>query len=144
MNQQKPLNILNIDDDDVNNFILEKLIRRLEPDVVINVCHNGEAGIDHLLNLIKKDENYHDFIFVDVAMPVMNGWEFVKKFEEIKSQLGKKIAVYIISSSVDLRDIAAAKNNLSVSDYILKPINGEQLTNVFNALDTNPDLKKYN
>ena len=141
--EQKNVTACIIDDDTIFTYGFNKLVQINGLFGQIMHFNNGLEAMEYL-SAAENAYKLPDVIFVDINMPVMNGWEFVKKFEEIKSQLGKKIAVYIISSSVDLRDIAAAKNNLSVSDYILKPINGEQLTNVFNALDTNPDLKKYN
>ena len=60
-------------------------------------------------------------------MPVMDGWEFMKEFEEIKSQLGKKISVYILSASIDAHDIDRARNINSISDYIFKPVDVQQL-----------------
>jgi len=132
MNHHRPLNVLNIDDDDINNFILEKLIRKLEPDVVINVCHNGEAGIDHLLNLIKKDEGYPDFIFVDVAMPVMNGWEFLAEYKRYDLDKVLKSKIFIATSSVFKRDYDLANSYDIVEDYIVKPFSLEVLENILN------------
>ena len=130
MNQQKPLNILNIDDDDVNNFILEKLIRKIESDVVINVCHNGETAIDHLLNLIKRDKGYPDFIFVDVAMPVMNGWEFLTEYKRYDLDKVLKSKIFIATSSIFKRDYDLASRYSIVENYIVKPFSLEVLENI--------------
>jgi CheY-like chemotaxis protein len=78
---------------------------------------NGKAAIDFLTNP-GSSRNLPDIIFIDINMPVMNGWEFIGIFEEIQSQLGKNITLYIISSSVDVNDIQRAKNNPLIKGYI--------------------------
>ena len=94
---------------------------------------NGNEAIRHL-----KDPgnacNLPDIIFLDINMPVMDGWEFLKEFEEIKSQLGKKISVYILSASIDSHDIDRAKNITSISDYIFKPVDVQLLQEIFKDL----------
>jgi len=92
---------------------------------------NGRDAIAHLKIAINVN-NLPDLIFLDIYMPIMDGWEFMKEFEEIKSQLGKKIAVYILSSSTDMDDVDRAKNISSISDYIFKPLDAQHLTEIFN------------
>jgi response regulator RpfG family c-di-GMP phosphodiesterase len=75
-------------------------------------------------------------------MPVMNGWEFSKKFEEIISHLGKNITLYIMSSSVDIKDITRAKNIPLVTDYLFKPISTTHITNIYNNLQS--DTNQFN
>lgn len=87
---------------------------------------NGQEA----LNFLKDPANANqlpDVVFVDINMPVMNGWEFTHNFEEFKSQIGKNITLYMVSSSVDLRDIERAKNTPLLQDYLLKPLDQERL-----------------
>ena len=131
-----------VDDDAIFTYGFKKLtvIKGLF-DEIINFS-NGKEAIDFM----KDPQNalhLPDVLFVDINMPVMNGWEFNEEFEEIKSQLNKHIIIYNISSSVDLEDIKRAKSNPTVTDYLLKPIDEVYLAHIAQALKTSTALRKY-
>jgi len=132
-----------VDDDEIFTYGFKKLtvIKGLFNEI-LNFS-NGQEAIDYLINP-KNSDRLPDVLFVDINMPVMNGWEFNAAFEEIKSQLGKNITIYNISSSVDLEDIRRAKNSPVVTDYLLKPIDEAYLTDIFNSLRNPTDMKRYN
>ena len=132
-----------IDDDNIFTYGFNKLIQRNGLFSRILRFMHGQEAID-FLSSPANSASLPDVIFVDINMPVMNGWDFLKNYEEIESHLGKKIAVYMMSSSVDIRDIERAKNNPMLTDYLLKPINNAQIISIFNTLNGNVDLKKYN
>ena len=66
-------------------------------------------------------------------MPIMDGWEFLEELSKIPSNKLKKTTIYIISSSVDPRDLEKVKNYKAVNNYILKPITPTDLETVLNA-----------
>jgi CheY-like chemotaxis protein len=122
-----------IDNNNIYVYGFKKLLSIKDLSKQVTHFSNGSEAITHL----KDPGNAHnlpDIIFLDISMPVMDGWEFMKEFEEIKSQLGKKISVYILSASIDSHDIDRAKNISSISDYIFKPIDFEQLKEIFKGL----------
>lgn len=85
------------------------------------------------INLLENDNNNHflpDVIFLDLNMPTMDGWQFLEKFEKIKSKLDKHIDVYILSSSVDKGEIQHAKDYPSVKGFLSKPLNMNMLQDV--------------
>ncbi|MBL4677440.1 MAG: response regulator [Mucilaginibacter sp.] len=94
---------------------------------------NGLEAINYLRDP-RNSRHLPDVLFVDINMPVMDGWEFNDAFGEIKSRLPKPITIYNISSSVDLRDITRAKKNPLVADYLLKPLSEAYLTEIFHTL----------
>jgi YesN/AraC family two-component response regulator len=132
-----------VDDDEIFTYGFKKLA------VIKGLFHqilnfnNGREAIDYLIDP-KNSHHLPDVLFVDINMPVMNGWEFNDAFEEIKSQLGKNITIYNISSSIYLKDINRAKNNRLIADYLLKPIDEAYLKDIFYSLQNPTDQKKYN
>ena len=134
--QQKEITACIIDDDSIFTYGFNKLIKRNGLfGRVMQFNHGLEA-----MNFLSSPQNITqlpDVIFVDINMPIMNGWEFLDRFEEIKSQIGKNIALYMMSSSVDSRDINRAKSNPLLKDYLFKPINNASLTGIYNSLNGN-------
>ncbi|RFZ85810.1 response regulator [Mucilaginibacter terrenus] len=132
--ERKRMTACIIDDDEIFVYGFKKLmqIKGIHADTLD--FSNGKEAIDYL----KDPFNTHtlpDVIFVDINMPVMDGWEFTCNYEEIKARLGKKIPVYAISSSIDIDDIIRAKNNSVIKDYILKPIDEAYMKDIFNSID---------
>jgi CheY-like chemotaxis protein len=75
-----------------------------------------------LVNNVANNENLPDIIFLDINMPVMDGWHFLEEYIKLKPRIGKVITIYMISTSVDPEDIERAKKIREVSDYIVKPV----------------------
>ena len=67
-------------------------------------------------------------------MPVMDGWQFLDEYILIKKLLAKNIIIYMVSSSVDDKDVMRANNISEVTGYLIKPINKNRLTEVFQEL----------
>ena len=120
-----------IDDDEIYLFTMKKLI---EKNKLANNVHEFHNGFDAIEFLNKVATNNHvllpDMIFLDINMPVMDGWTFMDVFSLLKPKLNKKIQVYMISSSVNKPDIEKAKKITDISDFIVKPIGPKQLKNI--------------
>jgi CheY-like chemotaxis protein len=132
---QKPVNIMLVDDDEINNFITVKLIRKGFADAVISTFLNGRLAIDRLKQIIENEpDRIPDYILLDINMPVMNGWEFLEEYKASNLDAEKKITIYILSSSVFSNDIDKAKSYESVANFISKPLNLESIKEVFSGL----------
>jgi CheY-like chemotaxis protein len=117
--------ILLIDDDNTTNYLHKKIISKSEIDIPIKVANNGKEGIDELiaLNEILKDKEELVLIFLDVNMPVMDGWTFLDYFNEIESKLNYTTQLFMVSSSINPDDKNRALKNNYVIDYLPKPLN---------------------
>ena len=69
-----------VDDDPIFRYISEKKIEKVSSDLVINSYSNGKEALD-FLHENYADENFY-YIFLDINMPVMDGWEFLGKLEK--------------------------------------------------------------
>lgn len=94
------------------------------------VYNNGKEAIDGLRSLVKEKKEMPSLIFLDLNMPVMDGWEFLDDFITIPNNNIEKVHVYVISSSIDANDFIRARNYEVVNNYILKPITPEDLVAV--------------
>ena len=117
-------NVCLIDDDKIYQFTAKMILEATGLTQRIKSFFNGKEAIDYLISPENHlPENLPDVIFLDINMPVMNGWEFLEAFSLFYKNLPKKIVVYMVSSSVDESDIKKSKTYEPVTDYVIKPIN---------------------
>ncbi len=133
MNKEQ-LQILIIDDDEINNFIAVKLIDKIEPKADINTCLNGVEGINFILERLDKQDQIPDIIFLDINMPVMNGWEFLDEYEKIKDQINKQVVINMLSSSVYNDDISKAETYTTVDKFLSKPLTIDKIKNIYSNI----------
>ena len=130
----RPVSILLVDDDEINNFISIKLIKKVLLNTEITACLNGRFAIDELIEINRKDPSkLPDYILLDINMPIMNGWEFLDEYQKLNIDVAGKTRIYIISSSVFSNDISKAKTYSSVKDFVSKPLNIEKINELFVA-----------
>ncbi len=126
--ETKPVHILLIDDDEINNFISIKLIKKALSNAEISSCLNGKLAIEELTEMQKiSPEKLPDFILLDINMPIMNGWEFLDEYKRLNIDTTGKSKIFIISSSVFSNDISRAKSYPLVKNFISKPLSVEKI-----------------
>ncbi|MBI2419991.1 MAG: response regulator [Ignavibacteriales bacterium] len=95
---------------------------------------NGKTAIDNLRLIAGEKDKLPDLIFLDLNMPVMDGWQFLDEFTALSDLFAKKIPIYIVSSSIAAEDILRAKSYEVVNEYIVKPVTKEMLINILEKL----------
>tara|TARA_B110000240_G_C13192835_1_gene322765 strand:+ start:85 stop:495 length:411 start_codon:yes stop_codon:yes gene_type:complete len=120
-----------IDDDKIYQFILTSIINKNKLAKNILSFSDGERAIEYLTNNKMKNEKIPDILFLDVNMPIMDGWMFIDEYAGIKKDITKKITVFMLSSSVNPIDIERAGEISEISNYIIKPIKFEEVKRIF-------------
>ncbi|MFS2187311.1 response regulator [Mucilaginibacter sp. Mucisp84] len=134
----KAISVLLVDDDEINNFISIKLIKKALLNTEIMACLNGKYAIEQLSDIQRKDPNkLPDYILLDINMPIMNGWEFLDEYKRLNLDPLGKSKIYIISSSVFSNDINKARSYPLVRDFISKPLNVEKIKELFEVTAEN-------
>jgi CheY-like chemotaxis protein len=132
-----------VDDDATFRYGFKKLALKMGVFNQLLTFSNGIEALDYLSDL--RNNNFlPDVLFVDINMPIMNGWQFMDAFRDIYSQLSKNIVTYNISSSIDIEDIKRAKSNPLITDYLLKPIDESYLAEIARSLQNPCDKRRYN
>ena len=108
-----------IDDDPIFRFGTKKMMEKIQFSLNFLVYKNGKEAFDNLALKLQLNTNLPDVILLDLNMPIMDGWQFLEEFTKITNS--ERIPIYIVSSSVDSRDIAKAKSYDIVNNYIIKP-----------------------
>ena len=119
-----------IDDDFIHQFGMKRMIQRYQTSVGVIEFSNGLDAINFFKSP-HEDKEIPEVVFLDINMPVMNGWEFMEEFVKIRHSIQKKIDVYVLSSSTDTVDIQKAKSNPEITDYIVKPLTPDMLKKIF-------------
>ena len=126
------LNLLVVDDDDINLFIIKKIVEKTGFDIDMVARSNGQQAIDYINEVIAQNNPLPRMILIDINMPVMNGWEFIEAYEALGIE--HKVDMYILSSSVYENDIEKTKGYKAVKGFISKPLSMERLTELVNAI----------
>lgn len=123
-----------VDDDDIFVFLTTKIIEQTN---LVDLIKGFGNGLD-AINFLKENKNnvdaLPDIILLDLSMPIMNGWQFLEEYNKLNPTIGKKITIYICSSSISPDDITRAKTISEVSDYIIKPITEDKLIDLIKKL----------
>jgi CheY-like chemotaxis protein len=122
-----------IDDDAIFQFIGKRFIESFESVNKTLIFSDGKDAIDFLYSKVNDTDKLPDIIFLDINMPVMNGWQFLNRYIKFKSEIEKKIMIYIVSSSNNPDDVIQAKSILEVTDYLIKPINRDKYASILNS-----------
>jgi CheY-like chemotaxis protein len=116
-----------IDDDDVFQFTITKIFKLLQLPENVHVFPDGEKAIERLRTAVHNEDNTPDIIFLDINMPIMDGWQFLDEYAKLKSGLSRPTTIYMVTSSVDPADIRQANSRGEISEYLTKPMSFEKV-----------------
>jgi len=117
--------IVLIDDDPINNLINKRLIKRFVLSPGIKEFLEAEEALKYIQGLGHINKV---LILVDINMPVMNGWDFLKEYAHFESS--REDTIIMLSSSIDFQDRQKSKDFPYVSGFIEKPLTFEKLKNI--------------
>jgi CheY-like chemotaxis protein len=111
-----------IDDEAIFHKIVQMTLKYSDLSNQATYCYDGEVVLDYLEEKKSETTSLPDYIFIDLYMPRFDGWDFLNRFQKIYHSLKKKINIYIVSSSVDPRDIDRSKSYPFETTFISKPV----------------------
>ncbi|MEX2593229.1 MAG: response regulator [Anditalea sp.] len=114
--------IVLIDDDPINNLINKRLISKLDLSPNIIEFLEAEKALNYLCS---SDERKQTLIFLDINMPVMNGWDFLGHYAKIENK--RKDLIIMLSSSINYQDRQKSLEYDYVKGFIEKPLTPEKL-----------------
>jgi len=125
-----------IDDDDLNNLISAKYIKKYFANSNITACLNGKIAIDLITEKKATQPLFiYDYILLDLHMPVMNGWEFLENYTYLNMAGKEKCEVFLLTSSVHDEDKLRASHYPFIKDYIVKPLFSDKICRIFNLVE---------
>ena len=125
-------NVFVVDDDKVQHFIIKKLLEKNNIQSNTSFFENGQDALSDIQSKLNQNENLPDLILLDINMPILDGWQFLEEFNEIKKHVLKEITVYVVTSSDDYFNADKIKEYKGViKSYYIKPITNEVIKAIF-------------
>lgn len=115
--------VLLIDDNDIDNFINERMITTNNFSKLVIVKNSGDSALQYLKDHAENVNNLPQLIFLDLNMPVMDGFSFLTEFEKLPVDVRNGCKIIVLSSSISPEDINRASTNPLVIKYVNKPLN---------------------
>jgi CheY-like chemotaxis protein len=119
-----------IDDDPIYVLLTKKIITNVSSGFEISEFGDGQLALERLIDLSQENAQLPDIIFLDLSMPVMDGWEFLAEYSLLKKSLKKEIILYIVSSSISPREVERSKEYHEVVDFLIKPLEKETIAGI--------------
>ncbi len=127
MNTKTLKHILLIDDDEPTNFYHSMMIE--ESGLCSNI-HVKDSAVEALKWLKDEANPIPDLIFLDINMPIMNGWEFLDEYKSFPEVKKADIVVIMLTTSLNPNDKERANQMQEISSFMNKPLTIDNIQKV--------------
>lgn len=130
MSESKYKSVLLIDDSYIDNLINHKIITSNNFAEHVVVMDSAIDALAYLHQCIAEKKDIPDVIFLDIRMPEMNGFEFLKNLSLMEGIKEAGFKIFVLSSSLDPADLKQMKADRLVSKFINKPLTNKVLEDI--------------
>lgn len=132
--------IMLIDDSETDNFIHTRRLNKMEVADLVVVRKNGREGLSYLQEL--ADCPRPDLLFLDINMPVMDGWEFLDEYEKLAEEYRARVTIVMLTSSVGDTDHSRAGTYRAINGNVAKPLTESKIRDIMTAHFSPPDAPR--
>jgi CheY-like chemotaxis protein len=133
------LSFILIDDTELDHFIAKKMIRNINRDFDIVNFYDAEQALEYIQTDSIDPKIKIMLVFLDIYMPMMNGFEFIEEFEKLEDAIREKYYIVALTSSREISDIRQINSYSSVKSMLLKPVMSDDLSELLNKV-----IEEYN
>ena len=133
--------VLLIDDDHIANYLTKIAVESSKITDVVLVAKNGEEALQLLINNANIYNALPELILVDLNMPIMDGFEFIKQFKITFAYHNFPTTIVALTNSTHSKDYIELKK-IGVEFCLTKPLSREKLENFLKENSLPNVLKK--
>ncbi|MEQ8474836.1 response regulator [Fulvivirga sp.] len=122
-----------IDDDSITNFVNKIIIERNYSSAKIQEFLIASEALKQLQNNYAIGAELPNFIFLDINMPEMNGWEFLEAYKKLDPKITDHIKLYMLTSSQNEDDVKRADNCPVIRKFVNKPLKRDDVVEILRA-----------
>jgi CheY-like chemotaxis protein len=133
MSGKKYRTIMLIDDNEIDNLINQKMIEAASIADTIYTHTGAKSALEFLRNvehLPNADSVLPEIIFLDIDMPLMDGFQFLDEFEKLSNAIKRKSSIIMLTSSINPQDFNRSKKYLQVKLFLNKPLSQESIAKI--------------
>lgn len=124
--------VLLIEDSPAAANFAKRLLQRNNISNSVSIKTNGEEGLEYILKM--ASESFPKLILLDLNMPILGGFGFLSKYEELVTQHQReKCLVVLLSTSIIESDLEKSKQFIDVPMFLTKPLNKDKLKVIVNT-----------
>lgn len=122
--------VMLVDDNETDNFISKRIIEITDFSQEVIIKSSGKSALEYIGAHRNDTDKLPDLIFLDINMPIVDGFVFLYEFEKFAEMVKNKCRVIILSSSDNKRDIDKIVNNDHVIKFVTKPLTEHELNEI--------------
>ena len=116
--------ILLVEDNELNREIACELFSEIG--LVVETAQNGQEAIE---SIVRRPDHYYELVFMDIQMPVLNGYEATRKIRNVGKRYTDQLPVIAMTANVFQDDILEAIES-GMNDHVAKPIDMKVISGV--------------
>lgn len=128
------LSFIIIDDTELDHFIAKKMITNTNAAFYVQNFLEAGTALEFIINDNVKPGIKLTLVFLDIYMPVMNGFEFMEEFEKLDAAIQDKYYIVALTSSIEVSDINRINAYNLCRSVIHKPLTSEDISNVLKTV----------
>ncbi len=128
--------VLLVDDNDTDNFINRRIIELTKFAEQTEVRNSGKSALEYFEQMASDIENLPDLVFLDINMPIVDGFVFLYEFEAFPAEIKNRVKIAVLTSSDNKRDMDQILSNEHVIKFITKPLTAEELNKIRQLIST--------
>lgn len=119
--------VMIIDDSLIDRHIIRKTLEKLGFAKEIIEKESAQEALMYLKKFAYTPKGLPDIIFLDIRMPVLDGFDFLELYKCLPDSVKYKCRVYMLTGSKDVSDLIMAGSNRNVHGFLKKPLLNEEL-----------------